>query len=214
MSMLPRRSDLLKSMAVTVPEGEVDGMAVRRVEVTGSEISTIRDALTGRPIPPGTYTVLVERNDTGWEEVWMSDTPAERFDHWAPVLMMWNLDARRVLINGLGLGMVVRAALDVSTVEHIDVVEKDARVIQLVAPHYERDARVRVHHGDALEVARGWPRGTSWDVAWHDIWPAICSDNLAEMTRLHRSYGRRVRWQGSWGRVECLRQRRRYDPYR
>lgn len=34
------------------------------------------------------------------------------------------------------------------------------------------------------------------------IWPEIVTTNLPEMTRLHRKYGRRVGWQGSWCREQ------------
>lgn len=53
--------------------------------------------------------------------------------------------------------------------------------------------------GDGMLTIK-WPTGTYWDVAWYDIWPEITSDNLEGMKRLHRSYGRRVGWQGSWAR--------------
>jgi hypothetical protein len=51
---------------------------------------------------------------------------------------------------------------------------------------------------DALTMK--WPPHTRWNIAWHDIWPSISRDNLPEMKYLHRSYGHRVLWQGSWSR--------------
>ena len=56
------------------------------------------------------------------------------------------------------------------------------------------------HQADALEYKP--PRGEQYDVVWHDIWPNICTDNLPEMHKLHRKYGRRCNWQGSWCRAE------------
>jgi hypothetical protein len=46
-------------------------------------------------------------------------------------------------------------------------------------------------------------------VAWHDVWANICEDNLPLMARLHRRYGRRVNWQGSWSKEVVLAARRR-----
>ena len=113
--------------------------------------------------------------------------------------------AHRMLINGLGLGMVLAAALTFENVTHIDVVENDERVIKLVGPHYTTDPRVQIHLADAYEQARdGWPPGLYWDVIWSDIWPDLCLDNLPEMTRLLRSYGRRCGWHGCWGRELLL----------
>jgi hypothetical protein len=49
--------------------------------------------------------------------------------------------------------------------------------------------------------------GARFGAIWHDIWDSICEDNLDQMKTLHRRYGRRCDWQGSWGRdtIEALR---------
>jgi hypothetical protein len=141
--------------------------------------------------------------------LWMSDTDAEIRDH---LSAMWRIDrkeTRRVLINGLGLGVVLKRAIEAPHVEHVDVVEIDDRVIELVGPHYACD-KLTIHHADAYEQARKWKPGTRWCVAWHDIWRDLCEDNLPEMARLHRSYGRRVDWQDSWGKGLLESRRRQY----
>lgn len=191
------------AMTVTVPEGECSGLRVERFTVPKNSIESLRLFMQGRDCPPGDYTRLVDGR-----VLWMSDTPAEKRDHYEPLVKMAALKARRVLINGLGLGMVLAATLSLDHVGHVDVVESDERVIKLVGPHYE-GPRVTIHHADAYEQARSWPPGTRWDVAWHDIWPSMTEDNLPEMARLHRSYGRRVEWQGSWGKTFLESERRR-----
>ena len=60
---------------------------------------------------------------------------------------------------------------------------------------------------DALQFM---PRGMKFTVVWHDIWNHICSDNLPDMHKLHRKYGRRTDWQGSWARHLCERQMREW----
>jgi hypothetical protein len=102
----------------------------------------------------------------------------------------------RGLVNGLGLGCVVGAMLD--SLEHVDVVELDERIIRTIGAWYvaEYPGRVTIHHGDAYKAK--WLPNTYWDVVWHDIWPTIASDNLPGMATLHRKYGRRAGWQGSW----------------
>ena len=192
-------------MTVTVPEGELDGLRVERFTVEEHSIANLREMLHGgRQTRPGTYTSL-----RAGGTLWMSDTDAEKRDHMEALHQIRNWQAKRVLINGLGLGMVLAAALTFDHVEHVDVVEIDERVIRLVGPHYA-GPRVTIHHADAYEQTKNWPAGTRWDVAWHDIWPHLCEDNLAEMARLHRSYGRRVDWQGSWGKklIEARRSSR------
>lgn len=155
-----------------------------------------------RRVRPGAYTRLVQR---GAFDPMMSDTPSEIRGCW-PVFDALEKFGGRVLLNGLGLGMVVKAALLLRSVEQVDVVEIDPDVIALVGPHYTTDPRVVIHEGDALNFQ--WPRGTRWNVAWHDIWPTICGDNTATMGTLNRRYARRTVWQGAWEQTECQRQNR------
>ena len=76
-------------------------------------------------------------------------------------------------------------------------------MIDLVGPSFSHDDRVNIICADAFE----WrpPKGVRYNAVWHDIWDDICTDNLPEMTRLHRKYGRRADWQGSWCRELCKR---------
>jgi predicted membrane-bound spermidine synthase len=147
----------------------------------------------------------------------MSDTPAEWRDHREFVWRLEDPRVRRVLINGLGIGMVIKAALHMPHIENVDVVERDERVIKLVAPHYA-DPRLTVHHDDAL-TAR-WAPAVRWDAIWNDIWPSISPDNLPDMARLHKRYARRANWIGSWCRETCRwmreqerKQQAQYDMY-
>lgn len=182
-----------------VPDGVSGVWSVERFVVESQTVEGLRFALQGRPVPPGTYTRLVR----GGTSTIMSDTPAELADHREFVRRATG----RVLINGLGLGLALQEALAKPEVTHVDVVELSEDVFALVAPHFEGDPRVTIHLADAFDA--DWPKGTTWDVAWHDIWDNICSDNLDEMAKLNRKYGRRVGWQASWCRLECLRQRRK-----
>lgn len=139
-------------------------------------------------------------------EVWMSDTDAEIREH-APILnkMWWLRNSEfTILINGLGLGMVAKAALDYGAAK-VDVVEIDKDVIDIVAPNFN-DPRITIHHADAFTVR--WPRYSTWTLAWHDIWQNISGDNIKEMDRLKTKYRHKVQWQGYWQRSGCLRMRR------
>lgn len=151
--------------------------------------------------PPGTYTGLL-RNGA----VWMSDVPDEKRQH---ATALWQARERggRCLVHGLGLGMVVKAMLDLPQVEHVDVVEIDPDVIALCGPAFEAYGdRVTIHQGDALTFK--WPPGTRWSVVWHDIWRDIREDNLPEYARLNRSFGQRADWQGAWAHEEIVAARR------
>lgn len=166
----------------------------------------------------GTFTKLVELRpnepDPGDRRVlWMSDTRAEILEH-APMLEKLELcgsarQAKRVLINGLGLGIIARAALNTPGVEHVDVVDINYDVIELVGGFLTKDSRITIHPGDAYKIK--WPRGTRWDLAWHDIWPTISDDNIPGMDELTRKYQGRVMWQASWQRKACLAMRRVFE---
>lgn len=183
---------------VCLPEGVQGPWRVEKFTITpGSEMDlfNLRLAIHGssnRGVSPGEYTCLVH-NKRG---IVMSDTPAEIQDHRGFFWRVEIKDARRVLINGLGLGMSLRWALLQPHVEHVDVVEIDKDVIDLVGSHYTTDDRLTIHHGDAYTYQ--WPRGIKWDVAWHDIWDNITTDNLEGMEKLNRRYGHRVYWQSAW----------------
>lgn len=183
--------------SVTVPEGSSGPWSVSRFTI-GSEpsISMLRLAMSGRSTRPGTYTKLVHRS----RGVVMSDTDAEKRDHYAFVAAARG----HVLINGLGLGMCVAAVLSRPKVERVTVVEIDPDVISLVGPHYTSD-RVEIVEASAFDYVP--PKGVRYGAVWHDIWDSICEDNRPEMIRLHRKYGRRCDWQGSWGRQVMDRMR-------
>lgn len=184
---------------VTVPEGSLGPWTVKRFTVEALDLGNLRMALDGRGCQPGTYTQLLHKN----RGVVMSDTTAEQRDHYE-----FQHRARgHVLINGLGLGMCLAAALAKPEVTAATVVEIDADVIALVGPHYT-DPRVEIVHASAYDYQP--PKGVRYGAVWHDIWDSICADNLPEMAKLHRKYGRRTDWQGSWGKWQCQRAKRSY----
>lgn len=135
-----------------------------------------------------------------WGEVVMEDTPRELSTH-LPILMR----ARgRVLVTGLGLGCVVRGLLSKPEVRHIDVVEIEPAVLELVAGEFRSCSRVTIHEGDAERV--DWPEGTRWDYAWHDLWSEHESLPLIHV-RLFERYRELVPFQGAWGLPRWFRRK-------
>ena len=189
---------------VDVPEGTKGDWTVERFTVTdnNADVFNITQAWKpgGRHVLPGTYTRLLLRGS--FDNPIMSDTHDETRDHRHFV----HLAHGDILIAGLGLGVVVQACLRKPSVQRVTVIELEQDVIDLVAPHYQDrfGDRFEVIHGDALTMKI--KRGRTWDCAWYDIWPSICGDNLKDMHRLHRRFGRRVHdYQGSWCRGLCER---------
>lgn len=169
---------------------------LEHVEV--SEEASLRTAVRsiGNPdlyVPPGRYCQL-----TVGSKLMMSDTPMERRS---------NLEVVRrargdVLIAGLGIGLILLPIMKKSEVTSVTVVEKYQDVVNLVAPallSQPGGEKLRVVHGDVLN----WrPKiGVTFDTLYFDIWPAVCEDNLEQMSELHHAFRRHRRpesWMGSW----------------
>ncbi len=195
--------DYFDDYKVNVPEGESGEWKVTKFTVDKNDIGSIRCAMAGRPIDPGVYTRLM--HNKAYDPM-MSDTPAEIRDH----LGFIRKATGSCLLNGLGLGVVLKAILDKPEVTHVDIVELEQDVINLVWPTYKDGERITLYHADAYTIQ--WPKGTKWDCAWHDIWPDICTDNLPEIALLKHKYARRVKYQAAWVEDD-LRYIRRRDRY-
>jgi hypothetical protein len=169
----------------------------------------IRSSSGGRWVPQGEYVRLLKLQIDALEiieegPIWqtvMSDTPDEFNDHAEPILNAHG----RVLIHGLGLGCLLNCIRQRPNVTHIDVVEVDEDVLNLISPFYARDDRVKFHLGSCVDIK--WPKGTRWNYVWHDIWTTISDKNLTNdeeaehgisYARLHRKFANRCDQQGSW----------------
>jgi hypothetical protein len=182
---------------VNVPEGKKGPWTVSKFTVEKNGLTNLRLWRDGRGCLPGTYTRLSHER----RGIIMSDTTAEQNDH-RPFIYM----ARgRCLINGLGIGMCLGAALAKPQVEFVTVIELDQDVIDLVWPTYQGQ-RCEIIHSSAFDFKP--PKTVRYGAVWHDIWDTICEDNIPEMIRLHRKFGRFADWQGSWGRAWIERERR------
>lgn len=185
---------------VNVPCGRKGQWSVERFSIDkhGSAMHNMRcnfsPGMGRRTVREGEYTRLMFG-----ASVVMSDTDAEKMDHEHAVMRA----SGRVLINGLGLGMVLNSCLLKPEVEHAIVVELSEDVIALVAPVYREKFgdRLTIVNANALDFTP--PKGIRFGMVWHDIWTNICADNLTQMKALHRKYGRRCDWQGSWARYLC-----------
>lgn len=191
---------------VTVPEGQSGRWRVERFHV--SEVDAIRANLAGvtsdilncdrnQMFESGTFTKLIYFDEDSKLHTVMSDTTKERNDHQEFVDIAFG----RVLVNGLGIGVVIQALLEKSTVTSVHVVEKEKDVINLVADHYKArfGDRFVLHHASAFDFK---PRG-HYSFVWNDIWPDISDMNIPEMEQLKKKYEHRCSWQGCWAEEEC-----------
>lgn len=195
---------------VDLPEGESGDVRIERMTVEADDralqLHNLQASMHpgGRTMSPGVYTRLVEGR-----KMWMSDTRQEIMDHTAPIHRAERFarsgTLASALINGLGIGVVLGAVMRSGGVSRVRVIERHPDVIRLVAPTYdllaeELGVELEIVEADALEYTA--PRGERFDIVWHDIWLDINGDNAETMGKLHRKYGRRADWQGSWARAE------------
>ena len=207
--MMGKKKIQVRDIKVDVPEGHQGDWKIEKFTVSEKDANfhNIRAGFSygggGRIIEAGNYTKLMRKGS-----VIMSDTPSEIGDH----LYFIHKATGNVLINGLGLGWVIEALFHKKDVETITVIEKSEDVINLAADHYKnkcpKNKKILIIHADAIEYKS--KKGERYGAVWHDIWDNICADNLEEMKILHRKYGRRTDWQGSWCRAECEINNRRF----
>lgn len=199
-------------MFKVVPEG-VEGIATISHFVVSKQASTFTavKALQHRDayVPEGIYCQLkVGRT------LMMTDTRMEQNSNYGVV----HAAMGNVLIAGLGIGMILLPILAKPEVTGVTVIEKYADVVKLVEPAIRKAAgadaaKLRVIEADIFEWAP--PKGEKWDTIYFDIWPDICTDNLEEMTKLHRKMAKRKApggWMESWKRAHLKRVRERDKP--
>lgn len=144
---------------------------------------------------------VVERKE--WK-TWMADSAVEIATQADCIRRLRG----KVLIGGLGLGVLVKAALGRRDVDAVDVLEIDSDIVGMVGPHY-RDPRVRIITADALEFK---PRAKRWyDVVYMDIWRNVGACNLIDMITLRRRWVDRCGWYGAWSEDRAIAQLQRQE---
>jgi hypothetical protein len=196
---------MFPNMTEVVPEGQVGQAAVEHFEIdeNAARWSALRDRRLA--VTEGRYARL-----TIQDKVWMSDTRMERTSNQAVVLHAHG----RVLIAGLGLGMLLQPILANPAVTEVVVIERDPDVIALVAPHFP-DPKLKVIQGDIFQWRPA--KGATFNTLYFDIWPDICETALDDITKLHRTFARfkdktdPEAWMESWmmGHLRAARSERR-----
>jgi len=105
----------------------------------------------------------------------------------------------KVLVGGLGLGLIVHYLLRNPRVTRIDVVEIHSDVIKLISPKIPEDPRLRIHQGDVFDPE--W-RAKQYDTVILDLWvgtrdPQIYSQMRGSHILFKSAYPRADVW--IWG---------------
>ena len=112
-------------------------------------------------------TVLQLLQNKRWTD-WMVDDPL----HWYG-MQEFAERARpgKVLVAGLGLGLIVHALVKRKDISEIKVVEINKNVIELISPLLPKDNRIEIHHDDYYKFIRKLrDEGYKPDTIICDIW--------------------------------------------
>lgn len=143
-------------------------------------------------------------------QLMMSDTAMERRTNRSFI----EFATGRVLIAGLGVGLIIQNIIDKEDVTEIVVIEKYQDVIDVVEARIKHP-KLKIICADIFNY--DMPNTEKFDTIYFDIWPSISTDNLDEMTLLHRKYRKNKRskesYMDSWLR-DFLRSRRRAENKR
>jgi hypothetical protein len=163
-----------------IPEGRVGDFSVKHMHHDAGSLLQTTSTRTLFYGGHDGHTVSYD-HPTRWHELlegkgrWTSDLPIEQFQQRASIVGFRG----RVLVGGLGLGVVVRMLAANKNVTRIDVVEKSPEVIKLVGDHVAQDdPRIGIHEGDLAQFLWDTGKGAQWRAQkqpyWHyaffDIW--------------------------------------------
>lgn len=167
---LERMARKLWAERAMLPEAQVGEYSITHTPVKPGDrqmVVGLREAfMTGLP-----QTDMIVREPTvvhklvGPEGVWMSDIPAELVQMQRELAS--HVRGGKVLIGGLGLGLVANMVAKKSSVKQVTVIERQPEVIKLVEPYL--DAKVTVTEGDIFEYLNPVGKGY-FDIALLDTW--------------------------------------------
>ena len=162
-----------------IPEGKSGGVTVSHMTVPAGEglleVNLRQSLLTGQPVKRVSYPY-----PTRWHKLsskghgeWMTDNPIEQYQ-----MLPGTREMRgRVLVGGLGLGIVAKRIAAREDVTEVVVVEKNRHVVKLVAPYLFRGRggmlaakKINVVTDDLFHYLEDSAGRQQFDTAYYDIW--------------------------------------------
>lgn len=195
-----------------IPAQKLGLAEIQHFEVSeqAAKLGNLRAAMHGSyedMVQPGKYTRLLVAG-----RLMMTDTPMEKRTN----LGFMSKAKGRVLVAGLGIGMILHKLLEKPEVTEVVVVEKYPDVIKLVAESLPEVPGKELIHVCADIFDWKPVKGEKFDTIYADIWPDICTDNLKDITKLKRRFRSSLApggWMGAWVedrlRVQARREKRR-----
>lgn len=176
---------------VDIPEGERGEYKIRHVHWPAGQVARLVSNRTALFSGAPEITSVKFAGPTRWHEltqgggVWTTDYPIERYQQ---EKLIQNFSGR-VLVTGLGVGMIARLLSLKPKVTNVVIVERSQEVIDLVAP-YICDAKVSVVKMDAFDYLE--TTDDKFDYAFHDIWQGDGENTLVKMVLPLRKLTHRV----------------------
>ena len=178
----------------TIPERTVGGYSIKHEHAPAGKIFNLYSTRTAF-FSNGRRTLRSVKFDvpTIWHSLvskehgtWMSDFPIEQFQMYSQsyILRSPSPRPRRILIGGLGLGVIVQQLLSVRGTENITIVERSKEVIELVGESVEYATRkkrstikVELVNDDLFEYLKGLDKN-AFTHAFYDIWQGDNEDTF------------------------------------
>lgn len=154
---------MYKNMSEILKDGKCGNFKLSHFKVTENDFyATVRCG-----IPTGTYIKL-----TNGIECVMSNTPMEERTNSDFVCSAHG----KVLIGGLGIGMILLAIQDREEIAEITVIEKNKEVIDLVGSQLPLNSKVKIVNADVFDYV---PE-TKYNTIYMDIWNTINTEIYEE----------------------------------
>lgn len=194
-----------------IPEKESERFKIEHFELSEEKVKFEKtiSSFNGRygevyDLEAGKYIKLIDKKR---HQIVMSDTPME--------IRTNNEFIRRangkVLIGGLGLGIILVEIQKKEEVESVLVIEKYQEIIDLVKPSLPINGKVKIVLGDILD----FKTKEKFDTIYFDIWNSVGDEeDYKEMKFLHRRFSRNLNrenersWMSSWRKKDFQEENR------
>lgn len=164
-----------KNMAEILKDGKVGSFSLEHFSITENDFY----GHYRQGIPCGEYVRITDGLDCV-----MSDTPMEKRTN-----MDFCVNAHgKVLIGGLGIGLILLAIQDKEDVSHITVVEKHAEVIELIKDQLPLNSKVEIVHADVFEYKPLFKYNTIYMDIWSNINSEIYEEEMKPLIKRYRRY--------------------------
>ena len=177
----------------------INPIQLTRQQVAMQFIRNCREQWAVRGLKPDfQYITLQFKADFNY--TMMSDTPMERNTNYDFIQRANG----KVLIFGLGLGLILFPLLNEINIESITVVELHEDLIEMVLPkikEHDNKNKLNVIHGNAYSF--DIDKKQKYDSIYFDIWKDISSDNYLEMIELTKKLKKNLNKENPNAFIDC-----------